>query len=177
VHFWHEAGNACLRARRPSDVTEPALFTVQKQTIIAVSMPIAVEVRHEAMGVIYRCSGAMVIEDFFTAGQSFLATPQEIRKWRYSLIDLTAVESMDINFNDVSRVVTQNATIAANAVPGVLLAVASPRDHGFALSRMWEALVERVGWETMTFRSVADAESWIRTRLKQKFGIDLSSSA
>jgi hypothetical protein len=74
-------------------------------------------------------------------------------------------------------VVTQNATIAANAVPGVLLAVASPRDHGYALTRMWEALVERVGWETMTFRSVADAESWIRTRLRQKFGIDLAGPA
>jgi hypothetical protein len=140
-------------------------------------MPIEVEVRHEATGVIYHCCGAMVIDDFFTANQSFLATPDEIRKWRYTLIDLTAVETMDINYNDVSRVVTQNATIAANAVPGVLLAVASPRDHGYALSRMWGALVERVGWETMTFRSVADAESWIRTRLKQKFGIDLASPA
>jgi hypothetical protein len=140
-------------------------------------MPIEVEVRHEAMGVIYHCCGAMVIDDFFTANQSFLATPDEIHKWRYTLIDLTAVETMDINYNDVSRVVTQNATIAANAVPGVLLAVASPRDHGYALSRMWGALVERVGWETMTFRSVADAESWIRTRLKQKFGIDLASPA
>ncbi len=140
-------------------------------------MPIEVEVRHEAMGVIYRCSGAMVIEDFFTAGQSFLATPDEIRKWRYTLVDLTAVESMDINYNDISRVVTQNATIAANALPGVLLAVASPRDHGYALSRMWEALVERVGWETMTFRSVTEAESWIQTRLRQKFGIDLANPA
>jgi hypothetical protein len=140
-------------------------------------MPIEVEVRHEAMGVIYHCRGAMVIDAFFAANQSFLATPEEIRKWRYSLIDLTAVKTMDINYNDVSRVVTQNATIAANAVPGVLLAVASPRDHGYALSRMWGALVERVGWETMTFRSVADAESWVRTRLKQKFGIDLASPA
>ncbi|HEY6369346.1 MAG TPA: hypothetical protein VIX37_02110 [Candidatus Sulfotelmatobacter sp.] len=136
-------------------------------------MPIEVEVRHEAMGVIYRCRGAMVIADFFAANQSFLATPEEIRKWRYTLVDLTAVDTMDINFNDVSRVVTQNATIAANAVPGVLLAVASPRDHGYALSRMWEALVERVGWETMTFRSIAEAETWIRTRLKQKFDIEL----
>jgi hypothetical protein len=140
-------------------------------------MPIEVEVRHDAMGVIYHCHGPMVIEDFFVANASFLATPEEIRKWRYTLIDLTAVESMDIGYQDVSRVVTQNATIAANAVPGVLLAVASPKDHGYALARMWGALVERVGWETMTFRSLAEAEDWIQRRLKQKFGIDLSNSA
>jgi hypothetical protein len=140
-------------------------------------MPIRVEVRHEAMGVIYHCSGAMIIEDFLVANEGFLATPEEIRKWRYTLIDLSAVESMDINYSDVSRVITQNANIATNAVPGVLLAVASPRDHGYGLARMWGVLVERVGWETMTFRSLADAEDWIGRRLKEKFGIDLANAA
>ena len=72
------------------------------------------------MGVIYHCRGPMVIEDFFFANASFLATPDEVRKWRYALIDLTAVKSMDIDYADVSRVVTQNANIATLAVPGVL---------------------------------------------------------
>src|SRR4029077_21113308 len=139
-------------------------------------MPIEVEVRHDAMGVIYHCRGPMVIEDFFSANASFLATPDEIRKWRYALVDLTAVESMDINYADVSRVVTQNANIATMAGPGVLLAVASPKDHGFALARMWGALVERVGWEPMTFRSVGQAEALIEKRLQEKFGIDLANN-
>lgn len=129
------------------------------------------------MGVIYHCSGALIIEDFLVANEGFLATPEEIRKWRYTLIDLSAVESMDINYSDVSRVITQNANIATKAVPGVLLAVASPRDHGYGLARMWGVLVERVGWETMTFRSLSDAEDWIGRRLKEKFGIDLASAA
>jgi hypothetical protein len=140
-------------------------------------MPIRVEVRHEAMGVIYHCSGAMIIEDFLVANEGFLATPEEIRKWRYTLIDLSAVESMDINYSDVSRVITQNANIATKAAPGVLLAVASPRDHGYGLARMWGVLVERVGWETMAFRSLSDAQDWIGRRLKEKFGIDLANAA
>ena len=53
---------------------------------------------------------------------------------RYTLIDLSAVESMDINYSDVSRAITQNASIATKAVPGVLFAVASPRDHGYGLA-------------------------------------------
>jgi len=138
-------------------------------------MPIQIEVRHNAVGVIYHCSGDLVIADFLAANQQFLNTPDEIRKWRYALIDLHAVASMNISYIDVSRVVTQNAEIAAKGIPGVILAVASPKDHGYGLSRMWEALVERVGWETMTFRSVADAENWIRRRVKEKFGIDLSN--
>lgn len=140
-------------------------------------MPIQIEVRHDAMGVVYHCRGAMIIEDFFAANDSFLATPEEIRKWRYAVIDLSDVESMAINYTDVSRVVTQNANIAGKAVPGVLLAVASPRDYGYGLARMWEALVERVGWETMTFRSLAEAEDWVWRRVKEKFGIDLANPA
>jgi len=41
------------------------------------------------------------------------------------------------------RVVVQNKTIAVKEVSGVLLAVASPKDLGFGLARMWEALVKR----------------------------------
>ena len=126
------------------------------------------------MGVVYRCHGAMSILDFYAAGESFLVTPDEIGKWRYSLIDLTDVQSMAINYDNVNFIVTQNERIASHAVPGVLLAVASPKDIGFGLSRMWEMLVETVGWETMTFRSVTEAEGWIQDRLKQKFGIDLA---
>lgn len=137
-------------------------------------MPIEVEVRHEAMGVIYHCSGAVTIEDFLEANARFLDTPDEILNWRYTLIDLVAVESMKINYADVSKVVAQNKTIAGKAVSGVLLAVASPKDLAFGLARMWEALVERVGWETMTFRSVEEAKTWIQRRMKEKFGIDLA---
>jgi hypothetical protein len=140
-------------------------------------MPIQIEVKHAAMGVVYHCHGVVTIEEFFAAGEGFLATPEEIRKWRYSIIDLTDVESMDINYDKVSFIVQQNDRIAANAVPGVLLAVAAPKDIGFGLARMWEVLVERAGWDTMTFRSVAEADSWIQGRLKEKFGIDLTNAS
>jgi hypothetical protein len=45
-------------------------------------MPIEIEVRHEAMGVIYHCSGDLTIENFITANAGFLKTPGEIQKWR-----------------------------------------------------------------------------------------------
>jgi len=136
-------------------------------------MPIDIEGRQNGVGVIYNCRGAITIDDFFQAGLGFLAYPEEIKKWRYSIVDLSAVESMDISSGDIRTVVEQNKRIAASAVPGVVLAVASPRDLGFGLSRMWEALMDEVGWETITLRSRAEADHWIHERVKQKFGIDL----
>ena len=136
-------------------------------------MPIETEGRQNGLGVIYKCSGVVTIDDFFQAGLGFLAQPEEIKKWRYCIIDLTPVGAMNINAEDIRAVVEQNKLIAAIAPSGAILAVASPKDLGFGLARVWEVLVEEVGWETMTFRSRAEADVWIQERMKQKFGIDI----
>jgi hypothetical protein len=39
---------------------------------------------------------------------------------------------------------------------------------------MWEAFVEGIGWETKIFPSRAEAETWIRTRVKGKFNLDVT---
>ena len=143
-------------------------------------MPIEIEGRQNGLGVIYKCSGVVTIDDFFQAGLGFLAQPEEIKKWRYCIIDLTPVGAMNINAEDIRAVVEQNKRIAALAPPGAILAVASPKDLGFGLARVWEVLVEEIGWETMTFRSRTEADRWIQQRAKEKFGLDIpdpSSSA
>src|SRR5439155_10347189 len=137
-------------------------------------MPISIEGRQDGAGVIYHCHGDMTIDDFFQAGIGFLAFPEEIKKWRYAIIDLTSVGAMKINSDDIRTVVEQNKRITSLAHPGPLLAVASPKDLGFGLSRIWEVLMEQIGWETMTFRSRAVAEAWTRQRAKQKFYLYIS---
>jgi hypothetical protein len=109
-------------------------------------MPINIEGRQDGVGVIYNCHGDMTIDDFFQAGIGFLAFPEGIKKLRYCVIDLTSVGAMHINSDDIRIVVEQNKRIAATAQPGALLAVASPGDLGFGLSRIWEVLVEQIGW-------------------------------
>jgi hypothetical protein len=142
-------------------------------------MPISIEGRQDGAGVIYYCHGDMTIDDFFQAGIGFLAYPEEIKKWRYAIIDLTSVGNMKINSDDIRTVVEQNKRIAAIAPPGAILAVASPKDLGYGLARMWEVLMEQIGWETMTFRTRSEAEAWVRQRAKEKFNLDipLASSA
>lgn len=140
-------------------------------------MPIVIEGRQNGVGVIYNCRGAVTIDDFLKAGIGFLAFPKAIKKWRYCIIDLTSVEAMQIDSKEIRTIVEQNKRIAAFALPGALLAVAAPKDLGYGIAREWEALVEQVGWETMTFRSRSEAEAWIKERARQKFGLDLSDTA
>ena len=142
-------------------------------------MPLTIEGRQDGVGIIYHCYGDMTIDDFFQAGIGFLAYPEEIKKWRYAIVDLTSAGNIEISSDEIRSVVEQNKRIAAIAHAGVILAVAAPRDLGFGLSRMWEILMEQIGWETMTFRCRDEADDWVRHRLKQKFDLDipLASSA
>ena len=136
-------------------------------------MPIDIEGRQDGAGVIYYCHGDMTFDDLFQAGMGFLASPEEIKKWRYSIVDLTSVAAMHLSSDDIRSVVDQNKRIAALAHPGVLVAVAAPKDLGYGLARMWEILLEQIGWETMTFRSRPEADTWIRQRAKDKFNLDI----
>ena len=138
-------------------------------------MPIQIQVLQEGAGVIYDCRGPMTINDFYEATKSFLLTPEEIKKWRYTLIDLTFVDSMDMDYREIETVVALNRRLAVLSVPGVLLAVASPNDLGYGLARMWEAIVEGIGWETRVLRSRSEAERWVQERAKKKFGLDLAN--
>jgi hypothetical protein len=139
-------------------------------------MPIDIAGRHDGAGVIYSCHGVLTIDDFIQAGDTFLATPKEIKKWRYCIIDLTSMAAMNFDSQEILKVIEQNKRIAAVALPGALLAVASPKDIGFGLARVWEALVEQLGWETMTFRSRAEAGQWIQERAMEKFASEPPAS-
>lgn len=134
-------------------------------------MPIEIQIWDDAAGVVYHCSGALTAKDFADANDTFLASPEEIKKWRYSIVDLNSMESMNMRYDEVAYIVQRARRIAEYAPPGVLIAVCSPNDLGFGLGRMWEALVEQqIGWETHTFRTRSEAEAWIRQRAQQKFG-------
>jgi hypothetical protein len=39
---------------------------------------------------------------------------------------------------------------------------------------MWEAFIEEIGWETKIFPSLAEAQDWVRIRVKEKFQVELS---
>jgi len=137
-------------------------------------MPIDIELLHDGAGVIYNCHGTVTFKQFYDASNGFLASPEDLKKWRYAIIDLTSVENMNLNYEEVATIVELNKRLAAGTLPGTLLAVSSPKDLGFGIARMWEALVDQVGWETQTFRTRTEAALWINQRAKQKFGIDLA---
>jgi hypothetical protein len=140
-------------------------------------MPIHLEFRHADAGIILNCSGILGVDDFHRANQAILDKGEDLKKWLYSIVDLTFVESMTLAYEQMPVLLEQDKKMAALATPGLLVALCSSRDLGFGLARMWESLVEPFGWDTQVFRSRMEAEDWVRKNVKLKFGMDLADSS
>ena len=137
-------------------------------------MPIQLEFLNEGLGVIYRCEGALSLQHFSVANDRLLASPGRIRKLKYILVDAASMEPTFFSPSEMDGIVLQDRQIASYAVRGLLVALVAERDVIFALARMWEAFIEGIGWETKIFPSLAEAQEWIRTGVKDKFKVDLS---
>lgn len=55
-------------------------------------------------------------------------------------------------------------------------AIVAKKNLEFGVSRMWETVVQVKGlkWETMVFKDRADAEEWIKQKVREKYNIDLT---
>ena len=60
------------------------------------------------------------------------------------------------------------------ALEGLLVALIAEQGAVLGLARMWEAFVEGIGWETKIFPTLAEAETWVRDRVKAKFKLDIA---
>lgn len=96
---------------------------------------------------------------------------EKLKKYRYSLSDYTAITKADISQSSID----QTADILLNLArinPDIIVATVANQDYIFGLSRMGEILRSSGGWAEMVFRNIEEAETWIRKRMKEKFGIE-----
>jgi len=114
------------------------------------------------------------LQHFSVANDQLLAAPDRIRKLKYAVIDAALMEPTFFSPSEMDGIVLQDLQIASYAVPGLLVVLVAERNVVFALARMWEAFIEEIGWETKIFPSLAEAQDWVRIRVKEKFQVELS---
>ncbi len=136
-------------------------------------MPIELVPLHGGTGVLFACRGVVTARDFLNANQRLLTTAEQTGRYRYGLVDLLEADSLDLSTDEIRLIAEQDTLMAAIVPTGTIVAVVAGKDLAFGLARMWEAFVGDTEWETKAFRSRARAESWIRERVKEKFGLDL----
>ena len=62
----------------------------------------------------------------------------------------------------------------ASINPNMIVAIVNNSDIGFGIGRMWETMVDESNWQTMIFRSIEEAESWLKERMHQVHSIKIN---
>jgi hypothetical protein len=117
-------------------------------------------------GIVLICSGVLTGEELINVNKSLVA--ERSRGLRYAIVDLSAVDEIQVSPTDLRATVEDDRRLAAIVEPGMPVAIAAPQDLGFGLARMWEALADReTEWRISVFRSMDDANSWIEKNLNR----------
>ena len=138
------------------------------------NVPIELEFTDDGLGVIYRCGGNLNPDHFYYANNRLLKLPERIQKLKYAIVDVSSMEPFYFPPSDMERIVQQDRQIAALAVPGFIVALVATQYSVLGLTRMWEAFVAGLDWNTRSFFSLTEAQTWVRLEVKERFDVDLS---
>jgi hypothetical protein len=137
-------------------------------------VPIELQFTEDGLGVVYRCEGKLDHNHFSYANNRLLELPERIRKLKYAIVDARSMEAFYFPPSEMERIAQQDRQIASLAAPGFIVALVATQYTVLGLTRMWEAFVVGIGWNTRSFLSLSEAQTWVRLEVKEKFDVDLS---
>jgi hypothetical protein len=134
-------------------------------------MPVELKLRDDE-GLVLSSRGALRAKDKIELNQALLVSPELIKRLRYMIVDVHEESTGDLSASDLQIIADQDRQIAALARPGLVVAIVAPRDVDFGMARMWQVFTEETGWNTMVFRSFADADTWVREQVKERLATE-----
>lgn len=97
---------------------------------------------------------------------------EKFRKYNYSLVDYTAVKEVEDFPSNQVQFVADMCKKAVQINPDIVVALVADKDLIFGLVRMWEILMDEIGWDTMVFKTRDGAENWIKDKVGETIGMD-----
>ena len=140
-------------------------------------MPVESILLAKGAGILFRCQDRLSGDELNGANAKVLAQPDLMRGLHFGIVDMSEVRSADIDTSHVHETAVQDELMARTMPKGFLVAVIASDSLAFGMARMWQAMAEKTGWETLVVRTRPEADRWLQKRLKEKFGIEVDLSA
>ncbi len=124
-------------------------------------MPVVIDIDSAQQAVMLTATGAVRGDELVAANRTFFRDRMaEFRACRTWLGDYTqaTLEQVDIHH---LRILAQISVDAARHNPRLCVAIVTGKDLSFGTARAWENLAAETGWNTMVFRSRAQAQQWL----------------
>jgi hypothetical protein len=138
-------------------------------------MPINIKNLDSGLGVDFTGIGIVKGTDLIEASEKIFSSEEKIRASKYGLLDFSRVDFFNASSVEL-KIVTKLDTYAAKINPDIVIALVTEKIRAHGLSQIWKAYMDETEWESKTFSSRDEAILWIKQRVKEKFGIDVTVS-
>jgi len=137
-------------------------------------MPLTYEVIDDGRGIVWIASGDMIGDELVATFKDAWAGVHSAKSVVYVFQDFGAITDWHIS-TDHFRELAAMRTAAHERlnVERVIVTLAS-LEFTFHLVEMWQSLAELPKWETKVFRKRLEAIAWLRKRVAERFGFQIS---
>ena len=118
-------------------------------------------------GIISRGEGVVTGSEIKEVNDIIYESPEKIKNIVYQICDLTNVSNISLSNSEIEEIAEQDSK-AFQINPNMFIAIVADDDLIYGLSRMWEALAYDYPFESTVFRTMDDAQQWIREKLVKK---------
>jgi hypothetical protein len=115
----------------------------------------------EGRGLVFTPEGDLETAEILASKARLLADPARLSAVRHAIVRLDGVTRFSPTSEEIRAIAEADTAIARHALD-VTVAVVAPTDALFGMSRMWEVFAEGTAWRISVFRTLAEAETWLR---------------
>ncbi len=128
-------------------------------------MAIEIQYIDDGIGIEIIATGVVTGEEIIEAHKE-IYSKTNLKKQKYQIIDRTHCEEYQVSSAEVQRIADIDNT-AAKTNPNIIMALISPTDVQFGMSRMWEAFIGDSTFVTQVFRDRKRADEWVNKQLNK----------
>lgn len=139
-------------------------------------MPIEISFMDDGAGVRYSFSGLVTGKELIDVNSSLFSSEDQLKKIRYAIVDQTRMDSLDLSIDDLKRI-EQLDRSATQVNPCVVVALIVEKDLHYNVTSAWDVRTHDISWEKKIFRSKNEAYDWLREKIREKFGREITITA
>jgi hypothetical protein len=129
-------------------------------------MAIEINYLDDGVGIEIIASG-IVPGDEVLAAHKEIYSPDNLARQRYHIVDRTCCDYYCLRPEEIKQIADMDKA-AARSNPNIRIAIVSPTDLQFGMSRMWQIYVEDSSLVTKIFHDRQSADAWIQEQMSDK---------
>ena len=128
-------------------------------------MPIELEHLDDGRGVLWQFRGTVTGQDMIDTNDTvFSEEPTD--RLLYLLVDTSTADQIEVSVDEIAKIALQDK-MAADKYHNLVIAAVASEQSIFGLARMWEARSEDARLHTQVFRTVPEAQAWLRSLISE----------